>query len=420
MSFISVGVDHELAPLDLLERATLPEESWGKVLGSLIANANIDEAVLVSTCLRTEVYATIGRFHGAIDEITATLAGATGVGADELAENLTIHFDRGVAAHLFRVAAGLKSAVPGEFEVLGQLRRALERAEEEHAVGPELAELFTRSLAAGRRARHETTIARGTTSFAHATVELAERELGAELDGASVVVIGAGQIAGGVARSLRDGGRRPARVVVANRTLERAESLCHSLADERFLARGLDAVGEAARGSRLVIAAAESDRPLLTAADLVGADGDVLVIDLGMPRVVARDVDGLPAVRRLDISQLREVVERTLQDRREAIDEASAIVEAEVERFHEDQRSRGAAAIVGLLREHLEELRNKEVLRRRGELASLSEEQIELVESLTRSIVAKIAHAPTVALKEAAGTDRGLRLTEATRNLFDL
>jgi glutamyl-tRNA reductase len=420
VSFISVGVDHELAPIDLLERASVPEDSWGKVLGSLIANANIDEAVFVSTCLRTEVYATIGRFHGAIDEITATLAAATGVGADELAENLTIHFDRGVAAHLFRVAAGLKSAVPGEFEVLGQLRRALERAEEEHAVGPELAELFTRALVAGRRARHETTIARGTTSFAHATVELAERELGDELDGAGVLVLGAGQIAGGVARSLRDGRRRPGRVVVANRTLERAEALCRSLADDRFVPRGLEGAPEAARTSRLVIAAASSDRPLLAAGDLEGASGDVLVIDLGMPRVVARDVDVLDGVRRLDISNLREVVERTLAERRDAIDEAGAIVESEVERFHEDQRSRGAAAIVGFLRERLEELRTKEVLRRRGELSSLSAEQIELVESLTRSIVAKIAHTPTVALKEAAGTDRGLRLAEATRNLFDL
>jgi glutamyl-tRNA reductase len=420
VSFISVGVDHEFAPLDLLERASVPEESWGKVLGSLIANANIDEAVFVSTCLRTEVYATIGRFHGAIDEITATLSAATGVPVDELSESLTIHFDRGVAAHLFRVAAGLKSAVPGEFEVLGQLRRALERADEEHAVGPELAELFTRSLAAGRRARHETTISRGTTSFAHATVELAERELGDELDGAGVLILGAGQIAGGVARSLRDGHRHPSTVVVANRTIARAEALCHSLGDDRFVARGLDDAAESARHARLVIAAAESDRPLLSAAGLEGMVGDVLIIDLGMPRVVARDVDGLPGVRRLDISNLRVVVERTLQDRRDAIDEAGAIVEAEVERFHEDQRSRGAAAIVGLLRERLEELRAKELMRRRGDLGSLSDEQIEMVESLTRSIVAKIAHAPTVALKEAAGTDRGLRLTEATRNLFDL
>jgi glutamyl-tRNA reductase len=420
MSFISVGIDHEHASIDLLERATVPEEAWGKVLGTLLANANIDEAVFVSTCLRTEVYASIDRFHGAVEEITATLADAAGLRADEIAEHLTIHFDRGVAGHLFRVAAGLKSAVPGEHEVLGQLRRALERAEEEHAVGPELAELFRRSLSAGRRVRHETTIARGTTSFAHATVELAAAELGPALEGAEVLVIGSGQLAAGVARSLRDATHRVSEVVIANRTLERATALCEEIGDERFRAVGLDEVANIAQHCRLVIAAVEASTPLLSLRDFAGRRDDLLIVDLGMPRVVDVDVDDATAVRRLDISHLREVVERTLEERRDAIDAATAIVDVEVEKFHEDRRSRGAAAIVGMLRDHLESLREREVARRRSEFSELTDEQFELVESLTRSIVAKIAHAPTIALKEAAGTDRGQRLTESTRNLFDL
>jgi len=420
MSFISVGVDHEHTSIDLLERVTVAEENWGKLLGTLLANANIDEAVVVSTCLRTEVYASIDRFHGAIEEITATLADATGVPADELVDHLTIHFDRGVAAHLFQVAAGLRSAVPGEHEVLGQLRRALERAEEEHAVGPELAELFRRSLAAGRRVRHETSIARGSTSFAHATVAMAQGELGAGLEDAVVLVIGAGQLAAGIARSLRDSSRRVREVVVANRTLERARTLCEDLGDPRFRAIGLEDVRHEAARARLIVTSIESSSPVLSAADLAGRSDDVLVVDLAMPRVVSVDVDGLAHVARVDISDLRDVVERTLEERREAIDAASAIVEVEVEKFHEDRRSRGAASIVGLLREHFEDLRSREMARRRSELVGLSDEQVELVESITRSIVAKIAHAPTLALKEASGTDRGQRLTEATRNLFDL
>ena len=187
MPYLSVGVDHEHVDLDLLERMAVPEEHWSKVLTSLLANPNIDEVVFVSTCLRTEVYASIDRFHGAVDEITATLVEVTHVAPSDLADQLTIHFDRGVASHLFAVAAGLRSAVPGEYEVLGQLRRALERAEGQHAAGPELTELFRRALAAGRRARHETAIARGSTSFAQATVSLAERELGEELRGADEI-----------------------------------------------------------------------------------------------------------------------------------------------------------------------------------------------------------------------------------------
>ena len=420
MSFLSVGIDHEHAPLDLLERATVPEEGWGKVLGALLANANIDEAVFVSTCLRTEVYASIDRFHGAIEEITATLAHATGVSTEELTAHLSINFDRGVASHLFSVAAGLRSAVPGEFEVLGQLRRALERADEEHAVGPELAELFRRSLAAGRRARHETSIARGTTSFAQATVQMAESELGAGLEGAHVVVLGAGQLASGVVKSLRDAKTPIGTIWILNRTHERAEELAGDVGDDRVRVATLEQLSEVLAGARLLIAAIDTPHPILARSDLLRRESDLLIVDLAMPRAVNADVDALTPVRRLDISHLRDVIARTLAERQDSMDAASAIVDAEVDKFHEDRRSRGAAAIVGELREHLEQLRLNEVQRRSSEFATLTAEQRELLESLTRSLIAKIAHSPTVALKEAAGTDRGQRLYEATRNLFDL
>ncbi len=420
MSFLSVGIDHEHAPLDLLERATVPEEGWGKVLGALLANSNIDEAVFVSTCLRTEVYASIDRFHGAIEEITETLSHATGVSAAELGEYLTIHFDRGVASHLFSVAAGLRSAVPGEHEVLGQLRRALERADEEHAVGPELAELFRRSLAAGRRARHETAIARGTTSFAHATVQMAEIELGSSLHGAQVVVLGAGQLASGIVKSLRDAKTRVGTIWILNRTHERAVALAAEVGDDRVRVGSLEQLDAVLASSRLLITAIETTHSLLARGDIESRTDELLIVDLAMPRVVHSNVDELAPIRRLDISHLRDVIARTMAERKEAMDAASAIVDSEVEKFHEDRRSRGAAAIVGELRERLEQLRISEIERRSAEMLSLSDEQRELMQSLTRSLIAKIAHTPTVALKEAAGTDRGQRLYEATRNLFDL
>ena len=166
MALISVGIDHEHASLDLLERATVPEHEWAKMLRTLVSHRNIHEAVFVSTCLRTEVVAVIDRFHGAIDEITETLAEATGLSASEFDDRLTVNFEHDVATHLFSVAAGLKSVVPGEFEILGQLRRALELAIEEQSAGSEVTDIFQRAIASGRRVRSETTISRGTTSFA--------------------------------------------------------------------------------------------------------------------------------------------------------------------------------------------------------------------------------------------------------------
>ena len=418
MSFLSVGITHDKAPLDLLERVTIPEDEFGKVLGALLANANIQEAVVVSTCLRTEVYAVIDRFHGAVDEITATLAAHHELSAEELTANLTIQFDRGVANHLFHVAAGLKSFVPGEFEVLGQLRRSLERAEEEHAVGPELSELFHRALGAGRRVRSETAIARGTTSFAQATVDLVRHELGEPLSAASVAVVGAGQLAEGVIKGLASMNNGPRMISIVNRTEDNAHAIARSVSDARLTVRGWNSLHDVIADSHVAIFAAEVTEPLVAAAQL--AAGPKLLIDLGMPRCVDVSVDSISGVRRLDIAHLETVVHATLAERHAELDAAEGIVALEIDKYLEDRRSRGAAAIVSEFRELLETARISELERRASDFADLTPEQRERVESLTRSLLAKIAHTPTQALKDAAGTDRGLRLTEALRNLFNL
>lgn len=419
MTLLSVGIDHEHADLDLLEAVAIPEDRSAKVLRALVESPNVTEAVLLSTCLRTEVYASIDRFHGAVEEITALIAASAGRPEDDLRDRLTIHFDRGVAGHLFAVATGMCSVVPGEYEVLGQVRRALERAVDEGTAGVELTDLFQRAVATGRRARHETAIARGTTSFAVATVDLARTELDGRLDGSRVVVVGAGQLAEGVVRSLVSIASVSA-IVVANRTLSRAAALANATGDPRVTAVALDRLASVVRDASLVVTAIESPEPVLAAADLAGRTAPLLIIDLGVPRVVAHDVATVDGVRHLDLSDLHAVVNRSLDERRESLDAVEAIVAEEADRWHEDRRTRGAAAIVRELRERFEAIRSQEVARHRGELVGLSETDRAAVEALTRALVAKLLHTPTVALKEATGTDRGHRLTEATRTLFDL
>jgi glutamyl-tRNA reductase len=420
VALISVGIDHEHASLDLLERATLPEHEWAKMLRTLVSHRNIHEAVFVSTCLRTEVVAVIDRFHGAIDEITATLAEATGLPADEFEDRLTVNFEHDVAHHLFSVAAGLKSVVPGEFEILGQLRRALELAIEEQSAGSEVTDIFQRAIASGRRVRSETSISRGTTSFAQAAASAAIDDLGEELVGAHVVILGAGQMASGVAKSLLGATWPLETLTILNRTTERAESLRDELNDPRVVIDTLDSAPDHLRGARLVVSALEVSSPVLSRDHFGDVEGDLLIVDLGMPRAIASDVSGLINVRRIDISDLRGRVEQALGDRRDAIDEARIIVAEDVERFLNEQRAKGAAVIVRELREHFDALVSAEIARRGHDLEDLTDEQRDTVVSLVRSVVAKIAHRPTVALKEAAGTDQGTRLSEATRNLFDL
>ncbi len=420
MALIAVGVNHEHASLDFLERATVPEHEWSKVLRSLVSHRNIHEAVFLSTCLRTEVIADIDFFHGAIEDVTNTLANATGIDAVEFADVLSVHFDRGVVAHLMRVAAGLHSLVPGEFEILGQLRRALELADEEHTAGAELRELFHRAVATGRRVRAETAIARGTTSFAFAAVALALEELGDELAGADVTVVGAGQLGTGVVKALV--GLTPAvgRVTVLNRSRERAAELVRAVGDARVVLAEFDQLADRVAGSRLAIVAIETPTPVLTRADLAGATGPVLVIDLGIPRAIESTVAELAGVRRLDMETLRSRIDRVLDERHEAIDEARRLVDADVERFVADRRARGAAGIVRELREHFDDVIDAELRRRVGDLAAFDEGQRAIVESIVRSAVAKLAHRPTVNLKETAGTDHGVRLADATRALFGL
>jgi len=416
---ISIGIDHEHASLDLLERATITEDSWGKVLRSLVAHRNIHEAVFVSTCLRTEVVAVIDLFHGAIEDVTATLSEVTGLAPSEFEHSLTVHFDRAVSQHLFSVASGLKSVVPGEFEILGQLRRALDVATEENTAGPELTELFQRAIATGRHVRSETNIARGTTSFAQASVSLAVEQSAGKLQN-DVLVIGAGQLASGIVKSLLSTPNFCASLVVANRTVSKAHDLCADIADPRLRAASLDELASHVQSSQIVFSAIETTTPVVTREMLQSVAHDQLIVDLGMPRTVTHDTDDLTAIKRFDISDLRERVEGALEGRREALAQANGLVALDVEKYLSDVRSRGAATIVSELRARFDEIIDAEIARRDGDLSDLSEVQREKVASIIRSVVAKVAHKPTIALKETAGTDRGVKLSEATRNLFDL
>ncbi|MEI8050418.1 MAG: glutamyl-tRNA reductase [Actinomycetes bacterium] len=424
MSVVVIGLEHTTAPFDMLERVTVSDADVGSVLATLSAYDNIREVVVVSTCLRTEIYAVVDRFHDAVDHVTELLAARAGCDRATIEAHESVFFDRGVATHLFKIAAGLESAVPGETEVLGQVRRSLERATDEGTTGPQLTSLFRHAVHTGRRVRTETGIARGTTSFAHASVELAEAHLRGALQGAKVVILGAGALASGTVAALVDERRdqRPGEIIVVNRTTERADVLVAS-ADSTIPISTchLDGLAEALSGARLLICAVEADVPLVESRHVADRSRDgMLVVDLGMPRIVAKEVGDLEGVELLDISHLRSAVEQAMDERRSEVAAAIEVLTEEVDRFLEDQRGRGAAPVVVSLRERLDAIRSAEIERRSGDLAELTAQQREAVESLTRSMMAKVAHEPTVVLKESAGTPRGERLVESVRHLFGL
>ncbi|HVC14137.1 MAG TPA: glutamyl-tRNA reductase [Acidimicrobiales bacterium] len=426
LSVVVVGIEHKKAPLELLERATVVDADLAKTLGTLRSWENVQEAVVLSTCLRTEVYAVVDRFHDAVDDVCELLATHAGLRVDDVQEHTAVRFDDEVAAHLFTVAAGLESAVLGETEVLGQVRRAWERAHEERASGPVLGELFRNAVQAGKRVRAETGIARGTTSFSFAAIELAARRRPGGLAGADVTVVGAGEMGSGIVQALGrlPQGRRPASVAVVNRSVERARQVAASAVPELGArAAGMGALEDAVAASDVVFTAVEVEGHVLSAAAVAAAatrPGGLLVVDLGMPRNVDPSAAAIGQVTLLDMDDLRSAVTQAVDERRGEAERAAEIVAEELVRYRAQSRERGAAPVVSALRARLEELRATELERHRSQLGALGDGAFEEADAVTRAVLAKILHEPTVALRETSGTSKGERLVEALRALFDL
>jgi glutamyl-tRNA reductase len=423
VSVVVVGLQHKQAPLSLLEAVAVGDADLHKVLGALQHRRNLQESVVLSTCLRTEVYAVVDRFHDAVAEVYEVLSEHSGVSTDELSARASIRFDDDVTAHLFSVTSGLESTVLGESEVVGQVRRAFEHAQDEGTCGPVLSALFQHALQTGKRVRTETGIARGTTSFAYAAVAVARGKDGGGLHDKRVVVVGAGEMGVGVCRALCDipVGHAPRSVVVVNRSLARAEDLVRDAGGAAKLrAAPLERVHAELAEADVVLTAVAAESHVLTPAHFSGVAGPMLAIDLGVPRNIDPAVGTLASVTLLDMDTLSASVSQALGDRREESLAALGIVSEEVDRYRAASRQRGAAPVIAALRARLEGLRETELERRRAQLADLTEAEWEQVDVATRAALAKLLHEPTMLLKETAGSPRGERLVEALRILFDL
>ncbi len=433
MSVVVVGLEQRLAPLDLFERVALGDDALPKVLARLRDRGNLAEAVVVSTCQRVEVYAVVDRFHQGVAEIHETLADLVGVPAERLEEHAVLRFDDDVADHLFSVAAGLESAVLGETEVLGQVRRAWERSQRSDASGPVLGALFRHAVEAGKRVRSETSIARGVTSMSHGAVALAARRAGGDLGGLAAVVIGAGEMGSGVLAALTGGSGsgwgHPRTVTVVNRTPSRAHAHVQGVPagfGGTVAAADLSDLPAVLAGADVVVASVASTAPVVDAASVAAAvegrdpSRPMIVVDLGVPRNVEPAVAGIAGVDLLDIDDLRRSVDDALSGRRGEVEQARRIVAGELERYRVAARARGAAPVIAALRGQAEAARVAELQRQREKRGDLTDEQWAQVDEVTRAMVASLLHQPTVALKEAAGTPRGERLVEALRALFSL
>lgn len=418
MSLVVVGLNHRNAPVDLLERMAVPGKALPKALHALVAREHLTEAVLLSTCNRTEVYAKATLFHPGIDDVRHFLAETAGLDPDSLADLLYTFHDDAAVTHLFAVAAGLDSMIIGEHEILGQVREAWRAADGEGTAGPLLSRTFRQAIEVGKRARTETEIGRHAVSISSAAVTLAGERLGT-LEGRRVLVVGAGDVGQRMAVALAGAG--VGEVVVANRTLDRARTLAERVGGR---AVALDDVPEALADADVVLSSTGADHVLIERSAIEDAmrrrnDRAMLVVDVAVPRDVDPGVAQVFGVTLLDIDALRALGEQSLQQRRAEIGRVREIIADELDRYRLERSAREVAPLVTALRRRAEALRVAELDRLGAEHADDPELRARL-DAVTRGLVNKLLHEPTVRLKDAAGTARGDLYADALAELFAL
>ena len=387
MHLVLVGTSHHRAPVELRERVALDREHSAQL------SAQLGEAVCLSTCNRTELYVVADDAEEAERRAVAALAELE----PQVEPALYRLRDQAAALHLFRVAAGLDSLVPGEGEILGQVRAAYEAG----TPGLLLDRVFRQALHAGRKVREQTAIGESPASVSSAAAALAEQVFG-DLDGCRIMLIGVGKVGDQAARSLRTRGAEI--VLTANSKTDRVQL-------EEELAR-VDVVVSSTSSRGYVLEAETVER--------ARHGRQLLFIDLAVPRDLDPAIHELDGCYLYDIDDLEAIVSETLAGRRSEATRAEAIVATEAEKFHAWHASLDVVPAIASLRAHAEEIREAELRKAEGVLGRLDDTQRRAVESMTSQIVNKLLHLPTVRMKQAAVSADGVIYAEAVRHLFGL
>jgi glutamyl-tRNA reductase len=417
MPILLVGLNHGTAPIELREQLALSGADLPRALAELADHCS--ESVILSTCNRLEIYATVGDVDAAQGAIERLLARRCAAPPERLRRHLYRREERAVVNHLLRVAAGLDSLILGEPQILGQVARAYADGQNAGSVGPILGQLFTQAIRSGRRARHETAINRHTTSIGHAAVLLARQRVG-DLGRARLLVVGAGDMAEQAALAAQLQGARE--IVCINRTAARAEELARRV-EGRVLR--WDQLADGLAWADIVISATGAPNAVIGADDVratlpLRSGRPLLFVDVAVPRDVDQGVDCLPDVHRADVDDLHAALDANFAQRQAAVPEVEAIIAEETERFLEWLYSRQVVPVIVDLRHRAQELAEGELELALRRLDELDQRGQQIVAQLARRIVNKLLHHPTARLKTLTASGHGPAYAEAIRELFDL
>lgn len=415
---LAIGISHKTAPVALRERVALTETEADRFVRELVASEELREAVVISTCNRTEVYIVARNSVDAESVLLSKLAARAEIRPTELVDIVYSPRNCDAARHLFRVTAGLDSMIVGENEVQGQVRRAYEGALAAGTTGPFTNRLFRAALQAGKRVRTETALGTARVSVPSVAVALAEETVG-NLSGSSVVVIGAGETAELTARALSEQGVTT--LFVANRRIERARELAQRFGGD---VGSLEELPQRMIDADIVVASTSSPHPIIGVSELEmmmeSRDGRaLLLIDIAVPRDIEDGCNEIPGVRVLNMDDLQSATARNLQVREGEREQASEIIEDEIDRFSGWMAQQGATPTIAALREHGASIVEQVLSENDGRWESASSRDVVRVEAIARAVMQRLLHEPTIrtkALEQGGGHGR----IAVLRELFGL
>jgi glutamyl-tRNA reductase len=419
MKLLLTGLNHRTAPVEVREKIAFAEHSLPDALASLRKRPGLIEGMILSTCNRVEIAATVDDDADAGQAVEAFIAESRSVDRARVVPYLYRFDGSDAIRHLFRVASSLDSMVVGEPQILGQLKNAYALAKEQGALSGFLDLVMTRAFNVAKRVRSETDIGESAVSISYAAVELA-RDIFGSLNGKRVLVIGAGEMAESALRHLRRAG--VSEILIANRTRERAQTL----ADE-FNGRVItyDALTDALPDVDILLASSAAPHYIVTRDQMKGViarrkNRPMFLIDIAVPRNIEPEVNDLANVFLYDIDDLDKTVKSNIEGRKETAVEAEEIIREEVERMMQRLKTREVAPTIVSLQEQLESVRAHEIERMRSRLGTMTPQQEEAIEAITRGIVNKIAHGPITELRRSASNPDGAHLSDLIRRLFRL
>ena len=424
MHIAVVGLSHRTAPVEVREKLSIPEQSMETSLQALRGHEQVLEASILSTCNRLEIYTLVRHPDLGISAVRDFLSGHSGLTTDALSPHLFAFHHHEAVDHLLKVSAGLDSLVLGEGQILSQVKKMMRIGQEHKSIGPILNRLLTQAVSTGKRVRSETNLSTGAVSVSSAAVELAQLKLGqsrgldelVSLESEQVAVVGAGRMSRLLLQHLQAKGCSG--VVLLNRTRERALALAADFPGLPVQCRTLEDLDHCLSTCSLVFTSTAAEDPIIDAARLnqLNRRSSLRLIDIGVPRNIAADVQGISGVDAHDVDDLQEVVARNQEARQQVAREAQGLLDEESRLFLEWWDSLEAVPTINRLRASLEQIRTEELqkaLSRMGPDFSARERKV--VEALSKGILNKILHTPVTQLRSPqprAQRQEALRVVE--------